>query len=104
MREIYQRLGIKGIFRGYTACLLRDVPGSGAYFWSMECVRRYVPGYNESKVLLPFVAGCAAGIGCWIFAMPGDCLKSIIQTEYAHSSLGSMPSSSVVVNYRQLLS
>merc|ERR1719204_2770676 len=86
MGEIYTKLGgsmrnlvMKGLFRGYTAALIRDVPATAAYFWSMEVARRYIPGYNESKVVLPFLAGCCAGIGCWIFGMPGDCLKSIIQ-------------------------
>ena len=104
MQAIYHKIGIKGMFRGYSAALIRDVPGTGAYFWCMEAVRRYVPGYNDSKVFLPFVAGCAAGIGAWIFAMPGDCIKSVIQTEFAlANNIMHMPSSSVVINYKQLL-
>lgn len=111
MKEIYYKLGgsmrnyiYRGLFRGYTAALIRDMPATGAYFWSMECVRRYIPRYEESKIILPFFAGCAAGISCWIFAMPGDCIKSRIQTEFALSNnANELPSGSFIVNAKQIL-
>ena len=76
---------------------------TGGYFWAMECVRRYVPGYNESKVVLPFLAGCAAGVATWVFAMPGDCVKSIIQTEFAlANNINELPSGSFLVNAKRI--
>merc|ERR1712129_314003 len=78
---------------------MRDVPATASYFWCMEVARRYIPGYHDSAVVLPFVAGCSAGVGCWLFAMPGDCLKSIIQTQFA---VDATASGSLSVNYQQL--
>eukprot|EP00484_Ammonia_sp_Unknown_P018531 CAMPEP_0197041206 /NCGR_PEP_ID=MMETSP1384-20130603/17788_1 /TAXON_ID=29189 /ORGANISM="Ammonia sp." /LENGTH=274 /DNA_ID=CAMNT_0042472087 /DNA_START=38 /DNA_END=859 /DNA_ORIENTATION=- len=104
MREIYFLLGgsmrsyiVKGLFRGYTAALIRDVPACAAYMWGMEAVRRYVPQYHTSKVLGPFLAGAFAGTFCWIWAYPADTIKSIIQTDLAASKNGKgLPSASFV--------
>lgn len=94
----------KGLFRGYTAALIRDVPSGAAYFGVLELSRRYLPGYDDSAVLMPFISGCFTGIATWTIAMPGDCLKSIIQTEFALAKCAdTLPSSSVITNYRQII-
>ena len=95
----------KGLFRGYTAALVRDVPSGAAYFTVLELSRRHLPGYDDSAVLMPFISGCFTGMVTWTIAMPGDCLKSIIQTEFALAkSVDTLPSSSLITNYRQILS
>ena len=94
----------KGLFRGYTAALVRDVPGVAGYFGGLELARRNLPGYDDSAVLMPFLSGISAGVFTWTFAMPGDCLKSIIQTEFALAkSADALPSASVIQNAKQLI-
>jgi len=111
MKDIYSKLGgsmytyvTKGLYRGYVACLVRDVPGVAGYFGGLEAARKYLPGYNDSTVLMPFLSGAICGVITWTFAMPGDCLKSIIQTEFALAKSGeALPSTSVIVNARRLM-
>ncbi len=94
----------KGLFRGYTAALVRDVPSGAAYFGVLEVTRKYLPGYGDSAVLMPFLSGCFTGMATWTVALPGDCLKSIIQTEFALArNVDTLPSASLITNYRQIM-
>ena len=71
-----------GLYRGFLSTLIRDVPG-GVYFPVLEMTRIYLPNYNESPILMPFIGGSITGIVTWMIALPGDRIKSIIQTEFA---------------------
>ena len=82
-KDISNYLGVKHIYRGYTASLMRDIPLSSTYFGILEINRRYMPQYNESTFLYPFLNGCMCGITAWMIGLPGDTIKSHIQTNFA---------------------
>eukprot|EP01083_Nonionella_stella_P134267 408582_1 len=82
LTHIRSQLGYIGLYRGFTSCLIRDIPVSSVYFCILEGCRRYIPNYGESKFVYPFLTGSLCGIGAWITGLPGDCIKSQIQTNF----------------------
>ena len=95
-----------GLFQGFTATILRDVPALGLYFWSYgwfkQRFERMVqdPGVrSDVKVrdsgswivdtLPAFMGGGMAGVTSWAFTMPCDVVKSHIQSLSLDSSSSS---------------
>nr|ACO11066.1 Mitochondrial carnitine/acylcarnitine carrier protein [Caligus rogercresseyi] len=75
--------GIRSIYRGTSATLLRDVPGSGAYFASYEVIQRFLaPNGDRSQISVSrtVFAGGMAGLFHWGIAISPDVLKSRLQT------------------------
>lgn len=82
-RQLYAEGGMKSIYKGSVATILRDVPASGMYFMTYECVKEaLLPEDANAKVkmLATIVAGGSAGIANWLVGMPADVLKSRLQT------------------------
>lgn len=83
-RKLYREGGIRSIFRGTCATLLRDVPASGVYFLSYEWLIEALspPGKSKADLSVPLTlfAGGMAGIFNWVVALPADTLKSRLQT------------------------
>ncbi|PVU94092.1 hypothetical protein BB561_002786 [Smittium simulii] len=85
-KGILRTSGIKGLYRGTFATLLRDVPGSVAYFGAYELVKKALSPSgpkNEPQPLNPLavvVAGGFAGMANWMVAIPPDVLKTRLQT------------------------
>lgn len=82
-RQLYAEGGIRSIYKGSVATILRDVPASGMYFMTYEWVKEIlVPAdaSNKTKMIGAIVAGGSAGIANWIVGMPADVLKSRLQT------------------------
>ncbi|KAL9651280.1 hypothetical protein ABK040_001233 [Willaertia magna] len=68
--------GIRGISKGMTGTIIRDVPSYGAYFAFYEYLKET---YGESPLAL-FVSGGVAGVGCWLLSYWSDVIKSRIQS------------------------
>ena len=83
-KQILKESGIRGLYKGTFATLLRDVPGSGAYFAGNEFAKRMmIPEGGTVADLGPgqlLLAGGTAGIFNWIVSLPADTLKSRFQT------------------------
>lgn len=83
-KKLYKEGGIKSIYKGTAATLLRDVPASGMYFMSYEWLQRVLTPAGQSRndlsVWRTLVAGGMAGICNWSVAIPSDVLKSRLQT------------------------
>ncbi|KRZ58730.1 Protein dif-1 [Trichinella nativa] len=75
-KKLYKEGGIRSIYRGTVATLLRDVPASGAYLATYEFLMRSMKSSDVSKTLL---AGGVAGLANWAVALPQDVLKSRLQ-------------------------
>ncbi|XP_078034192.1 carnitine/acylcarnitine carrier protein colt, mitochondrial isoform X1 [Augochlora pura] len=80
-KQLYKEGGIRSIYKGTCATLLRDIPASGMYFATYECLKNWLTPEDGSLGLLPtiFAGGCA-GIANWIVGMPPDVLKSRLQS------------------------
>jgi len=82
-REIVREGGIRSLFRGTGATLLRDVPASGMYFTTYEGLMAYLMQGKPRSEVSPAIAlfcGGMAGVGNWLVALPPDILKSRLQT------------------------
>ncbi|CAG5127154.1 unnamed protein product [Candidula unifasciata] len=83
-KKIYKEGGIRSVYRGTAATLLRDVPASGMYFTSYEWLQRVLTpkGHDRSEMSISrtIFAGGMAGIANWAVAIPPDVLKSRLQT------------------------
>jgi len=89
-RKIITNHGLRGMYQGLSATLLRDIPANAAYFGSYELVRRALvkPGQTVSdlpawKVLF---AGGIGGMMYWITTFPLDVIKSTMQTDSTEPS------------------
>jgi len=81
IKQLAREGGIRSIFRGTFATLLRDVPGSVAYFGVYEgCKRLFTPAGSSLNPLAIFVAGGLGGMANWLVAIPPDVLKSRYQS------------------------
>lgn len=80
-RQLYKEGGMRSIYKGTCATLLRDVPASGMYFMTYETLKRKLsPENGETGPMRTMLAGGLAGIANWIVGMPMDVLKSRLQT------------------------
>lgn len=84
IKGIYREGGIKSLFRGTGATLLRDAPGSAAYFFAYEWTKRLLTPKGSKpedlKVASVLFAGGMAGVAMWTIAIPPDVLKSRLQS------------------------
>ncbi|XP_062121249.1 congested-like trachea protein isoform X2 [Drosophila sulfurigaster albostrigata] len=82
-KKLYKEGGLRSVFKGSCATMLRDVPANGLYFMAYEMLTdEYKRRYNRPNVdLIPAIfAGGLAGVFYWIGGMPADVLKSRLQT------------------------
>ncbi|XP_015602307.1 congested-like trachea protein [Cephus cinctus] len=80
-KKLYKEGGIRSIYKGTCATLLRDVPASGMYFMTYDCMQRLLtPENGKIGILSTILSGGLAGIANWIVGMPPDVLKSRLQT------------------------
>lgn len=92
VRKLYAEGGLKSIFRGSGATVLRDGPGSAVYFATYEIVKNKLMGSptvdpvtgvtSAPPLSLPSVifAGGMAGVAMWAIAIPPDTIKSRLQS------------------------
>ncbi|KAF9435147.1 carnitine transporter [Entomortierella beljakovae] len=92
IRALYKEGGVASLFRGSGATLLRDGPGSAAYFVANEAVKRALTPEGSKTSDLGFFsvmfAGGMAGISMWTIAIPADVLKSRLQSAPAGTYKG----------------
>tara|TARA_B100000780_G_scaffold273930_1_gene238217 strand:+ start:164 stop:1201 length:1038 start_codon:yes stop_codon:yes gene_type:complete len=92
-----QQSGVRiGLFQGWNATVLRDVPAFGLYFysfgWFKQLFESFViePGVRSDvkiresgswvvDILPTFMAGGMAGVTSWAFTIPCDVIKSTVQ-------------------------
>lgn len=80
--------GFSGLYKGFGALLLRDVPGWGVYFFSYAFLKRVMgiteakkEGNHNSRLNMAIKIWCAgvAGQTSWIVSYPYDIVKTQIQ-------------------------
>ncbi|CAM9143832.1 unnamed protein product, partial [Ectocarpus sp. 6 AP-2014] len=90
-RKLHATGGFGSVFKGWEVTLMRDVPGSVAYFGVYEFLKEVFAaedGTVSSAGILS--AGGFAGMATWAVAIPPDVIKSRWQTaaEGTYSNLG----------------
>ena len=87
--------GVKGLFRGMSATIYREVPAYGGQFFCYEALKRFLtpPGdkgndIHPSRLLL---AGGTAGTFGWILSYPMDFCNQPNTLPHAHPSSSSAP-------------
>ncbi|ORY58211.1 mitochondrial carrier domain-containing protein [Pseudomassariella vexata] len=96
VKQLYKEGGIRSVFRGSTATLARDGPGSAAYFAAYEYIKRRLTPKDpvtgkpsgDLSLLAVTCAGGAAGVAMWIPVFPVDTVKSRLQTAEGNVSIG----------------
>lgn len=81
---IVKNLGIVGLYKGASACLLRDVPFSAIYFPAYAHLKRDVFGESPQQslgVLQLLTAGAIAGMPAAYLTTPCDVIKTRLQVE-----------------------
>jgi len=84
-KQIATNHGIRGIYQGLQATLIRDIPANSLYFGVYELARRGLVKQGQRVEDLPawkvLLAGGLGGMAFWAFTYPTDVVKSSIQTD-----------------------
>ncbi|KAH8599900.1 calcium-binding mitochondrial carrier protein-like protein Aralar1 [Bisporella sp. PMI_857] len=81
---IVRNLGLVGLYKGASACLLRDVPFSAIYFPTYNHLKRDYFGETPTKslgILQLLTAGAIAGMPAAYLTTPCDVIKTRLQVE-----------------------
>ncbi|CAD6582644.1 MAG: mitochondrial aspartate-glutamate transporter agc1 [Alectoria sarmentosa] len=81
---IVKNLGLVGLYKGASACLLRDVPFSGIYFPTYNHLKRDFFGEGPNKklgIIQLLTAGAIAGMPAAYLTTPCDVIKTRLQVE-----------------------
>lgn len=81
---IVRHLGLAGLYKGASACLLRDVPFSAIYFPTYSHLKRDFFGESQTKklgILQLLTAGAIAGMPAAYLTTPCDVIKTRLQVE-----------------------
>lgn len=81
---IVKNLGIVGLYKGASACLLRDVPFSAIYFPAYAHLKRdmFHEGPEHKLTITELLmAGAIAGMPAAYFTTPADVIKTRLQVE-----------------------
>ncbi|CAB3232906.1 unnamed protein product [Arctia plantaginis] len=82
-KKLYAEGGIKNVFKGTGATILRDIPAAGTFFMSYETLKEILVPENASgayDMLATIFSGGCAGCLYWLVGMPADVLKTRYQT------------------------
>lgn len=82
-KELFKSQGIKGLWKGHVATLIRECGGSMTWFGNYEFVIQYFAKGEKNykpKIHELMIAGACAGIGYHCTLFPADTVKSILQT------------------------
>ncbi|XP_034100839.1 congested-like trachea protein isoform X1 [Drosophila sulfurigaster albostrigata] len=82
-KKLYKEGGLRSVFKGSCATMLRDLPANGLYFLVYEYIQDVAKAQSktgEINTASTIFAGGAAGMAYWILGMPADVLKSRLQS------------------------
>ncbi|KAI0931507.1 hypothetical protein AcV5_005021 [Taiwanofungus camphoratus] len=83
--HIIRQLGLLGLYKGASACLLRDIPFSAIYFPAYSHLKKDIfhEGYNGKQLsfLETLTSAAVAGMPAAYFTTPADVVKTRLQVE-----------------------
>lgn len=84
LKHLYKEGGLRSIYRGTSATLARDGPGSAAYFAAYEVTKKFLTPAGSSAAELNLgaiiLAGGTAGVAMWAIAIPPDVCTALYMT------------------------
>ncbi|KAI4833102.1 hypothetical protein KUCAC02_016020 [Chaenocephalus aceratus] len=89
LKSVYETEGVRALFSGLTATLLRDAPFSGIYVMFYSQAKKALPEEVSSSAYAPLVnfsCGMAAGVMASLATQPADVVKTHIQVSPSHWS------------------
>ncbi|XP_020787128.1 mitochondrial glycine transporter B-like isoform X1 [Boleophthalmus pectinirostris] len=87
LKSMYQTEGVRALYSGLTATLLRDAPFSGIYVMFYSQTKRSLPHEVASSPYAPLVnfsCGVIAGVMASLATQPADVVKTHIQVSPSH--------------------
>lgn len=90
-RQILRDHGVRGMYRGMTSTLMREMPGYFFFFGGYEATRELLRADGQSKddigLLKTMTAGSVGGLVLWTVIFPADVIKSRIQVNSLNASM-----------------
>lgn len=90
-RQILREHGVRGMYRGMTSTLMREMPGYFFFFGGYEATRELLrkPGQSKDDIGLvrTMCAGSVGGLVLWTVIFPADVIKSRIQVQNMSASM-----------------
>lgn len=80
---VARELGLAGVYRGYSACLSRDVAFAATYFTLYDAAKRWLRIEDGTSLGWSMVAASTAGIPAAFLSTPLDVLKTRMQSRSA---------------------
>merc|ERR1712058_199765 len=89
LKDLISRRGYRGLWNGYTATLLRDVPFSAMYWPLLEQGKSFFNQYTSQRdsFLVHFGSGAYAGAVASTLTLPFDVVKTIKQIEISEKDM-----------------
>mmetsp|Transcript_8862 Transcript_8862/g.54541 ORF Transcript_8862/g.54541 Transcript_8862/m.54541 type:complete len:170 (-) Transcript_8862:1372-1881(-) len=89
LRLTVQGEGYRGLARGVTGTLAREIPGNAIFFTAYEALRKALPRTESSvhEFFSSILCGGTAGVLMWSTVFPIDLAKSRVQTAIPGTSL-----------------
>ncbi|XP_029948790.1 mitochondrial glycine transporter B-like isoform X2 [Salarias fasciatus] len=87
LRSVYETEGVRALYSGLTATLLRDAPFSGIYVMFYSQAKRVLPHEVTAAAYAPLVnfgCGVVAGVMASLATQPADVVKTHIQVRPSH--------------------
>uniref|UniRef100_A0A0N4ZU62 Mitochondrial carrier protein n=1 Tax=Parastrongyloides trichosuri TaxID=131310 RepID=A0A0N4ZU62_PARTI len=98
LKNVVSTDGLLSLFKGFNATLLREVPMGAGYYATYNILRNQITEDNKRPPLWKvLIVGSLAGACGWTCGMPGDVIKSRIQ-----SSIGSKSNTKILVVAKEL--
>jgi solute carrier family 25 (mitochondrial carnitine/acylcarnitine transporter), member 20/29 len=109
MRQVVRSEGLRGLFRGITGTLAREMPGNAVYFGTYKTLRKILPGKRQNTDQIvdieqpdissnggilntildatsAITAGAISGMVMWATVLPIDVAKTRMQTAWPGSA------------------
>ncbi|TMW55139.1 hypothetical protein Poli38472_013901 [Pythium oligandrum] len=80
---VIRELGLRGVYRGYSACFARDVMFAATYFTLYDFTKKKLRIQDGSSIGWSMLAASSAGIPAAFFSTPLDVLKTRMQSRTA---------------------
>lgn len=85
---VVRELGLQGLYRGYSACISRDVMFAATYFTLYDMAKRKLQIEDGSSLGWAMAAASTAGIPAAFLSTPLDLCKTRMQARGAPANLG----------------